>query len=113
MSERIYFTPSFEEPTTIPKGSVVNYDLEKGFYYTTKDNKTTLPEEKPLDRQVGGRHYKDFAIQPIEFVQRNGLNFCEGNIVKYICRHHNKGGKQDIDKVIHYAEMLKQMEYGE
>ena len=67
---------------------------------------------KPLDTQVGGTHYKDFPIQPIEFIQKNKLNFCEGSIIKYVCRHHNKGGEQDIRKVIHYCELLLQMDYG-
>ena len=39
-----------------------------------------------LDKQVGGNHYKDFAIQPIEFIVKNNLGFIEGNVIKYICR---------------------------
>ena len=59
-----------------------------------------------LASQVGGDHYKDMPIQPIEFILANGLGFCEGNIVKYICRYRAKGGAQDHKKVIHYAELL-------
>jgi Protein of unknwon function (DUF3310) len=59
-----------------------------------------------LDKQVGGTHYKDMSIQPIEFILANGLGFCEGNIVKYACRYKQKGGVQDLKKVIHYAELL-------
>lgn len=66
---------------------------------------------KALDRQVGGGHYKDLAIQPIEYIVKNKMNYCEANIVKYITRHHLKGGVEDIDKVIHYAELLKELEY--
>lgn len=64
-----------------------------------------------LERQVGGDHYKDFVIQPVEFIQKNGLGFCEGNSLKYICRHKKKGGKQDLEKAIHYLQLLLQMEY--
>lgn len=60
----------------------------------------------PLERQIGGHHYKEMAIQPIEFILANDLPFCEGNIVKYICRYKQKGGMEDIKKVIHYAEIL-------
>ena len=67
---------------------------------------------KALDRQVGGSHYKDFVIQPIEFAMANDLNYCEANIVKYACRHHMKGGVEDVDKIIHYAELLKELKYG-
>ena len=63
-------------------------------------------EPSPLDKQVGGGHYKDFAIQPIEFIVANKLGFREGNAVKYICRHDKKNGKQDIEKAIHYLEMI-------
>jgi len=68
------------------------------------------PECSALDRQEGGSHYKDCAIQPIEYIHRNGLGFIEGNIVKYITRWRNKGGIADLRKVIHYAEMLIEME---
>jgi hypothetical protein len=63
-----------------------------------------------LEKQVGGSHYKDMAIQPIEYIHKNGLGFCEGNIVKYITRWKTKNGIEDLKKVIHYAELLIQME---
>jgi len=69
-------------------------------------------KKNALDMQVGGRHYKDFAIQPIEFAMANELNYCEANIVKYACRHHMKGGVEDVNKIIHYAELLKEIVYG-
>lgn len=62
--------------------------------------------EKASDKQVGGRHYKDMAIQPIHFIRANELGWYEANIVKYACRHAKKNGRQDIEKVIHYAELL-------
>lgn len=64
-----------------------------------------------LARQVGGSHYKDFAIQPITFIHANKLDFVRGNIIKYACRQ--KDGAQDIRKIIHYAELLLELEYGE
>jgi len=33
--------------------------------------------------------------------------------VKYICRYKNKNGIEDLKKVIHYAELLIQMDYGD
>jgi hypothetical protein len=63
-----------------------------------------------LDKQIGGSHYKDMAIQPIEYIHKNGLGFCEGNIVKYITRWKTKNGIEDLKKVIHYAELMIQME---
>lgn len=66
---------------------------------------------KATDVQVGGGHYKQFAIQPIEFVVRNGLGFIEGNVIKYVCRHRAKNGRQDVEKAIHYLQLLLEMEY--
>jgi len=73
------------------------------------------PEEwnraSALTRQVGGTHYKAFSIEPIEFILANEIGYCEGNIIKYVMRHAAKGGIQDLDKVIHYAELLKELKY--
>ena len=59
-----------------------------------------------LEKQVGGNHYKSFKIQPIEFIILNNLNFLEGNVVKYVCRHRFKDGLRDLEKAKHYIEML-------
>lgn len=64
-----------------------------------------------LDNQIGGTHYKELAIQPIEFIHANGLGFIEGNICKYAARHKNKNGAQDVEKIVHYAKLLLQLEY--
>ena len=66
-----------------------------------------------LRKQEGGNHYKNMKIQPVEFITANELGFLEGNVVKYICRHHAKNGAEDIKKAIHYCEMLLQTKYGE
>ena len=69
-------------------------------------------KKEALDKQVGGSHYKDCAIQPVEYIYSNGLDFLEGNVVKYITRHRTKGdGEEDIRKVIHYAQMILEMVY--
>jgi hypothetical protein len=70
-----------------------------------------MGEDHPLDKQVGGDHYKNMAIQPIEFIMANNLSFCVGNIVKYACRFDKKGqALQDLEKVIHYAQILIEQE---
>jgi hypothetical protein len=63
--------------------------------------------EKATDNQIGGNHYKDFKIQPIEFITKNKLSFIQGCVVKYICRFDRKNGKEDLDKIIHYCELQK------
>ena len=66
-------------------------------------------EEK---KQIGGDHYLKCGIMPTTYIRANNLDFFEGNIVKYITRHKDKGGAEDIKKVIHYAEMILEDVYG-
>lgn len=63
-----------------------------------------------LEVQIGGSHYKDKAIQPIEYIHANGLGFCEGNVVKYVTRWKEKGGVADLEKARHYLDILIQLE---
>lgn len=67
--------------------------------------------DSAFESQEGGDHYKHLSIQPVEFCQRNNLDYCEANVVKYVCRHHNKDGAADIRKAIHYLELLLEIEY--
>jgi hypothetical protein len=71
-----------------------------------------MKQTNPLNEQVGGDHYKKYKIQPIEFIYANSIPFIEGNIIKYICRHKDKGGIKDLEKVEHYIRLLKELEYG-
>ena len=66
----------------------------------------------PLDIQVGGDHYKNMVIQPVEFCHRNNLGFIESSIVKYLCRHHSKNGLQDLKKARHFLDLLMRFCYG-
>ena len=59
-----------------------------------------------FDKQIGGDHYKKLKIQPTEYILANKLGFVEGNIVKYISRWRDKNGIEDLEKIIHYAQIL-------
>jgi len=69
-------------------------------------------QESPLAIQIGGDHYKDFNIQPIEFITRNKLGFIQGCVVKRICRYNVKGGKgkEDLLKIKHEIDVLLTLE---
>lgn len=67
--------------------------------------------DHPLATQVGGDHYKNTKIQPIEYIQANGLDFEEGNIIKYVSRHKTKNGKKDIEKIKHYCDFIIKRDY--
>lgn len=62
------------------------------------------------DKQVGGRHYKTLAIQPVEYIHRNDIGFCEGCAIKYLTRWKEKGGIQDLEKARHFIDLLIEME---
>lgn len=66
-----------------------------------------------FETQVGGNHYRRMAIQPTEYIHKNKLGWCEGNVVKYISRHQFKNGKEDVLKARDYIDKLLELAYGE
>ena len=60
----------------------------------------------PLTKQIGGTHYKDMAIQPMEYILANHIGFAEGAVIKYVSRWKTKNGIQDLKKAIHILEIL-------
>ena len=64
-------------------------------------------------KQIGGSHYRNMVVQPSEFINKNKLPFAEGSAIKYICRHEAKGKQDDIQKAIHYLEMILERDYTE
>lgn len=72
-------------------------------------------EEKKnaLDMQVGGSHYKNLAIQPIEYIEKNHIGFAAGCVIKYVSRYKEKNGAEDLKKAKHFIDLLLEIEYGE
>jgi len=66
---------------------------------------------KATDTQEGGTHYKDMAIQPIQFIHANNLDFLQGNVIKYVTRHKAKNGAADIRKALHYCQLILELQY--
>ena len=66
---------------------------------------------KTYNKQIGGNHYQKYKIQPSKFVVENKLLFPEGCAIKYIIRHQDKGGKDDLLKAIHFIEMIIERDY--
>lgn len=57
------------------------------------------------DTQVGGTHYVKYRFQPWDIIKEYGLNFWEGNVLKYLLRR--KGNRlQDLQKARHYIDYL-------
>ncbi len=107
MKEKLSKTLSdfFQKNKDIPEETVEELQLVLNKVY---DNASD--EEDELWNK-GGDYYKEYKIQPSQFINKNELGFAEGNVIKYICRHKSKGKKSDILKAIHYCEMIIERDY--
>ncbi len=85
---------------------------EKRMKTTLPYDPTTKDHNNPLDSQVGGKHYKQYKIQPVEYAMANNLNYCQANAIKYVTRYRDKNGREDLEKAIHNIQILIELEYG-
>ena len=58
------------------------------------------------NKQIGGTHYFDMKIEPLEYIDANVLGFAEGNIIKYVSRYKTKNGLEDLKKAKFYINHL-------
>ncbi len=65
----------------------------------------------PFKKQIAGSHYRKFKIQPSRFINDNELLFAEGCVIKYVMRHRLKSKKKDLEKAMHYIEMIIERDY--
>ena len=73
-------------------------------------DKNMFNDSFPQNQQIGGSHYKNFKIQPYEFISKNNLSFFQGCVVKYVCRYLKKNEIEDLEKIIHYCQLeIKKM----
>ena len=71
-------------------------------------------------RDFANRQYDDitkpehycagYNIEPLDYIQKNGLDFLEGNIIKYVSRYDMKGGVKDLEKARFYLDRLIERE---
>jgi len=114
--------PAGVKPQLPGRGSVTLEDLTKTPIMEQVEGEprwATIPpvEHLPsaLDIQIGGGHYKNRAIQPVQYIEANKLGFLEGCVVKRVTRHDEPTGKgrEDIEKAIHELQLLLEMRYPE
>lgn len=60
--------------------------------------------------QVGGNHYAKCAIQPIDYIMANKLDYLQGNVIKYVTRYKDKNGVEDLEKAAHYLRIMIERE---
>jgi len=95
------------------KRPVVNGAAPDEIPNTKKSTEDAPTPPSALSRQVGGSHYKDCKIQPIEMIEANDVKFLEGCVIKRVLRHNKSTGKGliDIEKAIHELELIKEFRY--
>nr|WP_297388224.1 DUF3310 domain-containing protein [uncultured Roseateles sp.] len=81
-----------------------------GYGYDGKEWCGPRPAPSALAKQEGGEHYKQMPLQPWEIIERNKLDFWEGNVIKYTLRYKSKDGAGDLRKAVHYLEYLIERE---
>ncbi len=62
-----------------------------------------------LDNQIGGSHYKS-GYQPVELFARLSLNAFQANIIKYLSRFKRKNGREDLEKAMHYTQLMGELQ---
>jgi hypothetical protein len=63
--------------------------------------------DEALDKMRDGPdHYNFGEVQPIDLIRAQKLSFCEGNVVKYVCRYRHKGGMEDLKKAMDYLQWV-------
>ncbi len=96
--------------TIIPSTQVADFEEKKSTDWTPAPEDIEAMNKKASETQIGGSHYSDMAIQPIEFIHKNGLSFIQGNVIKYVCRYKSKGGIEDLNKAKHCIDLLIEFE---
>ena len=76
----------------------------------SKDVKFTYTAPAKPKEQIGGTHYSQLGIEPIQFIETNGLRYHEGNVIKYVSRWRNKNGMEDLKKAQWYINRLIELE---
>ena len=109
--DRLDFDDEGNGPLTV--GVLVNGHHVTRVPLAFVEHKKKINTPKARSTQVGGDHYRNMKIQPVEFITANAIPYLEGNVIKYICRHRSKGGAEDLKKAKHYIDLLLQHEYPE
>ena len=98
-------------------GEEVEIDADMYSYHASDlvlvNGKEETQAYNPLIAQEGGGHYKNRGIQPIEYSEANNLGACQHSVVKYITRHQDKNGIEDLSKIIHFIFLEAYFKYGD
>tara|TARA_R100000734_G_C3294019_1_gene85438 strand:+ start:569 stop:763 length:195 start_codon:yes stop_codon:yes gene_type:complete len=55
--------------------------------------------------KINPKYYRK-NIEVADFIEEYNLNYFEGNVIKYVVRHKDKNGLEDLQKAKWYLERL-------
>lgn len=67
-----------------------------------------LKNSDALSVQIGGNHYKS-AYQPIELMEKVNMHPACSYVFKYVYRHKNKKGLEDLQKALHCTQLMEEL----
>ena len=117
IGKSVWYTACPKEITLQELRDMVNQDQDEPFLTpetTLNDQYAEIEQvrQSAYDKQEGGSHYKKLAIQPMQYALTNKLDYAQANVVKYVTRHADKNGKEDLLKAIHNIELMIEHYYG-
>jgi hypothetical protein len=81
------------------KGTQYENWVDKNIYA-----ETTKEEEQNMDAISKPIHYNYSTVQPIDAIEAWKLNFRLSNVIKYVARHRQKNGLEDLKKALWYLQ---------
>ena len=93
-------------------------DLPNETFYVVREgmkkNKDKLNDQwKGGNTSIRPTYYAKYEIDPWTFIIKNQLGMDVGSVVKYVVRHQDKNGVEDLNKAIKCIEMMKEHYYNE
>ena len=106
-----YFTQLRLKFVAYSRGRIDYWTVQSSDKYKLGERRWQRQSKDPFKKQIAGSHYRKFKIQPSKFINDNELLFMEGCVIKYVMRHRLKGKKKDLEKAMHYIEMIIERDY--
>jgi len=103
--------PSPQKSTEESKGIAgqISKDIEFGRGGSCPD----IEIKGAVGSQIGGDHYKRLTPSPFEVVRSWGLLHAEAEIIYHVIRHRSRHGRRDLEKAIHWTQLIIESEYSD
>lgn len=86
------------------------YQLEDGWVIAEEDIISINDYTNDFDEIQKAKHYNMYPVEVIDLVEH--MNFCRGNVIKYVARAEFKGSElKDLKKALYYLQReIKRLE---